>query len=188
MHLQPQPTSCLRVMHYHERCILERSSVMSELWPKQLVRWLGQWTKVKRCYGLVRDAERSTRRFDHIMRVRTDLFFFERIDVDALLRAGALAVPSGITRIAPRALNDHLAACARETCAAYFEVARDYTQCQGPFLQSARYSMGHDMGNTLLANRLAKHAVAVARVPVRYTLMRTCSGTTAGGRGLDCSR
>ena len=93
----------------NEHCELETSSYMAAR--AQLLRWLGQWSKVERCFGLVIAAERAqARRFSHVIRVRTDLYFLSAInwpDIHAAVEGRArVAIPRGISY---SWINDHFA-------------------------------------------------------------------------------
>lgn len=83
-----------------------------------------QWFPLHRCYKQVKDAEEErNKRYDWLLRTRTDLVTLERLPLDKLTVDHAY-VPRGGYAPFPETMceNDHLFLCPRNLCRSYFEL------------------------------------------------------------------
>ena len=101
-------------------------------------RLLQQFYKLHLAFGALQDYEARSGEpsFDWIVKVRTDLIYFEPLPLEPfLLGASLVFVPHGVmTRDPTQQLhNDHIFLCPRELCRPYFsQMVKNYQTCSGP--------------------------------------------------------
>ena len=166
-------------------------------WPNKRPPWAFQvwwatWEKVRRCFALVEDFERSTlrRRYDFVARLRPDLWFFGAPPpLAAIFPPSAprgVAFAAGVVGSFRRAeaANDHVAWASRDAAPEYFRLV-DALAAGDDFREMLDY------GGTWLLWRMRNRSVPVAApTPIApYTVARACDGAGPGlAVAVECYR
>ncbi|KAL1520357.1 hypothetical protein AB1Y20_021947 [Prymnesium parvum] len=155
--------------------------------------WWETWAKVERAFlGVIEYEQAHGLRFDWVLRVRPDLWFFGPMPSHCTLE-DAISTPTGVVGCAPPCLNDHIAWMPRALAPAYFRVTESLTACRGDsfsrLLRKAAPGAAQADFPRYLHYHLRARGVPLAATPllVPYTLLRPCDAPE-GRIYADCRR
>jgi len=141
--------------------------------------------KLRTCLAHVRNFERArSMRFDWIVRLRPDAWFFGPLPAYCSLDAARVSFPVGVTGCgyAP-CINDHIAFAPRHLAAPYFDVVTDMASCEGIANLSTHW-------RNYVLWRLMGSGVPLAEPSpiVPYTLLRPCANASLASFYPECTR
>lgn len=140
-----------------------------------LARWYHTWKKLDICHRRIEQYEHKHKhRFDFVIRLRPDVFFFAGVPAARFFPTNTMIVPYGMVTCQKPCLNDHMVVAPRALSPVYYNLVRNYDECK-PIMKHLEAD-----GNRLLHFALANANVTVRRFEFSYTLARA--------NGLECER